>query len=814
MFNKAWPAPGRIAILLGLSLLVGVMALPLSAAAQDTQPVEQSEPAAPSEDQKTAAPVEELPVAEESQAGTPAGEPEAAAPGDRPNSALPPSAELERLIEMLEDPAERDRLLEYLKTLRAVEEERAAEEEAGLGSIVLDAASEQIDRFGDGVISLAEGLGDLPSVAEWVLDQSRNPLARELWLEIALRLATIVGAAIAVRWAVDKLLTRPRRMLSPSEREQIWVRVPMQIARLLLTLMVPAAFAVTAYGVLSMLHARETTRLVALAVINAYLIVAIITAVARELLAPDSAFSRLLNITAESAEYVLLWVRRLAIVGIYGYFGCQAGVLLGLPVGAYQVLLRLIGLVFAGLVVVLILQNRAAVAHAIRGHSVGGVRARIADVWHVLAVVYIVACYVVWALAIEGGFTFLLRATVLTVVIFALAQAASYGIGRLIDHGFSLAPDVKARHPGLEARANRYLPLLRKFLRVAIYIAVGVALFEIWGFGTLTWLVSDSGSGLLRTIAIILFTSIFALAASEAIGLAIERHLRRLDAKGGAGGTRARTLLPLMRNVFRIILIVLVVLVVLSELGIDIAPLLAGAGVVGLAIGFGAQKLVQDVITGFFILVEDSISIGDFVDVGTHSGTVESMNIRSIRMRDIEGTVHTVPFSSVTTVKNFTRDFGYAIMDISVAYRENTDEVVETIREVGAGMGEDPDLKRDILAPIDVFGVQELGDSSVVIRARFMTRPMMQWAIKREFLRRIKLAFDEKGIEMPFPHRTVYFGADKEGNAPPVVVRMAEGEALAPKDRPTPPAAKPQRIVGHAEPPVTRDDDERSPTGE
>jgi small conductance mechanosensitive channel len=636
-----------------------------------------------------------------------------------------------------------------------------------------------------------------------MIGQGRDPLARELWIEIALRLATILGAAIAVRWLVEKLLARPRRMLSPGDSERIWIRIPMQLARLLLALMIPAAFAATAYGVLSFLYARETTRLVVLAVVNAYLIVAVITTIARELLAPDSAFARLLHASGENAEYICLWVRRLAIVCVYGYFACQAAFLLGLPAGAYEVLLRLVGLVFAGLIVVLILQNRAAVAIRIRGASIGGLRARVADIWHVLAIVYVIACFVVWALAIEGGFAFLLRATILTVLAIALALAVSFGIGRLIDRGFSLAPEVKARHPGLEARANRYLPLLRRFLLVAVYVAVAVALFEIWGFGTLTWLVSESGSGLVHTVATILVTVLLALAASEALGLMIERYIRRLDSQAGSGGTRARTLLPLLRNVFRIVMIVLVVMVVLSELGIDIAPLLAGAGVIGLAIGFGAQKLVQDVITGFFILVEDSISVGDFVDVGTHTGTVESMNIRSIRMRDLEGTVHTVPFSSVNTVKNFSRDFGFALMDIGVAYRENTDEVIEVMREVGTAMAEDPDIKGSILAPIDVLGVHELADSAVVIRARFMTRPLMQWSIKREFLRRIKFAFDERGIEIPFPHRTLFFGEDRDGNAPPVRVRTLEGDAPA-LDRPEPherPAARPQRFAGTPEPP-------------
>ncbi|MDZ4736268.1 MAG: mechanosensitive ion channel, partial [Rhodospirillaceae bacterium] len=719
------------------------------------------------------------------------------------DSAEPAMADVERLIEVLEDPAEREKLLESLRALRAVEEERAAEDEAGLGSVVLGAASEQMERFSDGVVSLGAGLADLPAVVEWLIGQGRDPLARELWIEIALRLATILGAAIAVRWLVDKLLARPRRMLSPGESERIWIRIPMQLARLLLALMIPAAFAATAYGVLSVLHTRETARLVVLAVVNAYLIVAVITAIVRELLAPDSAFARMLHVSGENAEYICLWVRRLAIVCVYGYFGCQAAFLLGLPAGAYEVLLRLVGLVFAGLIVVIVLQNRAAVAHRIRGASTGGVRARIADIWHVLVIVYVIACFIVWALAIEGGFAFLLRATILTVLAIALALAVSLGIGRLIDRGFSLAPEVKARHPGLEARANRYLPLLRRFLLGAVYVAVAVALFEIWGFGTLTWLVSESGSGLVHTVATILVTVLLALAASEALGLMIERYIRRLDSQAGSGGTRARTLLPLLRTVFRIVIIVLVVMIVLSELGIDIAPLLAGAGVIGLAIGFGAQKLVQDVITGFFILVEDSISIGDFVDLGTHTGTVESISIRSIRMRDLEGTMHTVPFSSVNTVKNFSRDFGYALMDIGVAYRENTDDVMEIMREVGTDMTEDPDIKRNILAPIDVLGVHELGDSAVVIRARFMTRPMMQWSIKREFLRRIKFAFDERGIEMPFPHRTLYFGEDRDGNAPPVRVRALEADAPAPdrSERRERPAAKSQAFRGAPEPP-------------
>jgi small conductance mechanosensitive channel len=208
-----------------------------------------------------------------------------------------------------------------------------------------------------------------------------------------------------------------------------------------------------------------------------------------------------------------------------------------------------------------------------------------------------------------------------------------------------------------------------------------------------------------------------------------------------------RTLLPLLQTALLGVIIVVTSLMVLSHLGIDIAPLLAGAGVVGLAIGFGSQALVKDIITGLFILLEDQIAVGDIVDVGKdHKGVVEAITVRTIRMRDLSGTVHTVPFSEVTSVKNLSKDFSYAVARVAISYREDIDRVLEILRGVGDQLAEDETLQPFILDPFEYMGVDALDESSVVLVVRVRTLPGKQFAVARAFNRLIKIAFDEHGI--------------------------------------------------------------------
>jgi moderate conductance mechanosensitive channel len=202
-------------------------------------------------------------------------------------------------------------------------------------------------------------------------------------------------------------------------------------------------------------------------------------------------------------------------------------------------------------------------------------------------------------------------------------------------------------------------------------------------------------------------------------------------------------------------------IMVVAECGIAIGPLLAGAGIAGLAIGFGAQSLVKDVISGFFIILEDQIRVGDVVNVAGVGGIVEAINLRTIRLRDIEGRVHIVPNGLIEVATNLTREWSRAVVEISVAYKEDVDRVIAVLREIGDELCSDPDFKELILEPMTVQGLNSLGDSSVNIGVFFKTRPIRQWDVAREFRKRVKKTFDERGISIPFPHRTIYMGANE-----------------------------------------------------
>jgi small-conductance mechanosensitive channel len=290
---------------------------------------------------------------------------------------------------------------------------------------------------------------------------------------------------------------------------------------------------------------------------------------------------------------------------------------------------------------------------------------------------------------------------------------------------------------------------------VLIYVLTLLALFQAWGFGTLSWLAfSFSGQRLLSAGASVGVTILLGFVAWEAANGAIERHLARLaEEQQAARSARLRTLLPLLRTTLLVALLVVVVLMVLSDLGVNIAPLLAGAGVIGIAIGFGSQKLVQDVITGLFLLLENAVQVGDVVTLAGLGGVVEHLSIRSIRLRAEDGSVHVIPFSAVTTVTNMTRDFGYAVIEASVSYNDEYDEVVTVLRDIVKAMREEPRWASEIRDDLEVMGLEKFADSSVLIKARIRCGPFGRWSVRREFNRRMKLRFDEHGIEIPYPHQ-------------------------------------------------------------
>lgn len=270
----------------------------------------------------------------------------------------------------------------------------------------------------------------------------------------------------------------------------------------------------------------------------------------------------------------------------------------------------------------------------------------------------------------------------------------------------------------------------------------------------------------------ILLVLIFTLVLIKIIKVVSKRlssvfHKKRTDEESKK---RAKTLTSVIQNFLIILVIVVASLTIIGQLGIEIGPLLATAGIAGVAIGLAGQGLIKDIINGFFLLLWDQIRVGDYIEIHDKKGSVEMINLKMTVLRDFNGNVHYIPNGTIDIVTNMTKDFSRYLFEIGVAYREDVDEVIEVIKEVDKDLRKDPDFKDDILEPIEIFGLDKFADSALIIKARTTTKPIKQWHVAREFNRRLKKKFDEMDIEIPFPHRTVYIGQDKEGKAVPLRV--------------------------------------------
>ncbi|MBM3750663.1 MAG: mechanosensitive ion channel [Acidimicrobiia bacterium] len=247
--------------------------------------------------------------------------------------------------------------------------------------------------------------------------------------------------------------------------------------------------------------------------------------------------------------------------------------------------------------------------------------------------------------------------------------------------------------------------------------------------------------------------------ALRAVRVGLDRFEDRILTNAGPGeiesAKRTKTLSDMLQNVLSVAIMVIAALTVLQELRINIMPILTGAGILGLAIGFGAQTLVKDVISGFFLILENQVRVGDVAQINGTGGLVEAINLRTIVLRDQSGAVHIFPCGSVTTMTNLSMDFAYALLDVDVAYKHDTDEVVAVLEQTAAAMRDTAEFGPLTLEPMEVIGVERFGESSVTIRVRIKTLPLKQWTITREYRRRLKKSFESAGIEIPFPQRDI-----------------------------------------------------------
>ncbi len=274
------------------------------------------------------------------------------------------------------------------------------------------------------------------------------------------------------------------------------------------------------------------------------------------------------------------------------------------------------------------------------------------------------------------------------------------------------------------------------------------------------WLIFELPAIIFLLILLIISLKVFKLFIGRLKKTLVKRAEKNIHIDTPEAEKRINTLTGIIYGVFRVVLITIFLMIILQKFGVNIAPILASAGIIGLAVGFGAQELVRDVISGFFILLENQIRTGDVGIINGTGGLVEKIELRTMTLRDFSGVVHVFQNGKINSLSNMTKEWSAIVFNIGVAYKEDVNQVMDIMRETGNELQEDPEFKDKILEPIEIMGLDEFADSALVIKARFKTKPIMQWAVGREYRRLLKIAFDKNNIEIPFPHMSVYWGEE------------------------------------------------------
>jgi small conductance mechanosensitive channel len=508
---------------------------------------------------------------------------------------------------------------------------------------------------------------------------------------------------------------------------------------------------------LGIVDARQAQLAVA-GIANAYLVCRFSLEFVRFLLAPQAPPIRLIRVPDDRAATQTAWSGLLLVSGAVGFITVSVSEILGLSPPGARAITALFALLIHIELAIAVWQSRFVVAGWIRGRRktsyAAGFRNGLASIWHYLALFYILALWIALAGGVHTAFGFLLRIILVFIAATAFGRQAWKGSTHLLDRLFPDPDSGSARHPRFAARARAYNPLVRVLIRVVITVLVLIVILLGWGINVLPWVLNDPVSrALIIAIISVVITIAVALFLWELCNAYLLGRIERLSGTGRTRqASRLRTLLPMLRATIGVVIGLTAGLICLSKIGVNAAPLLAGAGVVGIAVGFGSQKLVQDIITGLFLLLEDAMQVGDVVTLASMTGTVERLSIRTIRLRGGDGSMNIIPFSAVTTVTNLTRDFGYAQISIQVAYEEDLPHVYAVMRDIANKMRAEPAWGAMMRDDLQIFGLDEFGASGLVITGQIRTGPGQHWAVRREYYARAKRRFEEENIEIPYTY--------------------------------------------------------------
>jgi small-conductance mechanosensitive channel len=696
-------------------------------------------------------------------------------------SAVTPD-EAKRALEVLQDPAKRAALIETLQTIAKASPAPTpspatavlALRPDSLGAEFVVEAAQWAQASSKEVLTVARVLTKWRALWRGLNNLASDPQVRAEVLEAGWRTVGTFIPAVLAELLLALALRRPMAALAqrraqtsyePTASEveaddrRLLRRLPMALLRLALMLLPIAAFVVVGLLVtFAQIDADDQTRMLILEVLKAYALCRAILALARTLASSDLPRLRLLRVGDKGAAFIESWTLRLGVIIVGGATLAEVADLLGHDPHLRRALVRLVALVINFCLVVIVLQSRKAVASRLRvaenAHGVvATLRNRLAEIWHFVAIATVVGLWILFATRAHNESTSALQLIVISAAALVIARLLAILAFGALDRVFHARKDVLA-HGG---HTGRYYTALHRTLSATLVAAVAVALLEIWGVDAFGWFAADAFGG--RLLSALLGIGVAAAAAALIWDIAnsgIDRHLDRLT--HGASYQRAarlRTLLPILRTVLMVTILTVLALTALSEIGVNIAPLLAGAGIVGIAVGFGSQKLVQDLITGLFLLLENAIQVGDWVTAAGLSGSVEALSIRTMRLRAADGSVHIVPFSSVTSVTNANRGLGNAAISVRVNYDEDIDRVEHALKEIAAEMRRDQNFRNAILGDIQMWGVDTVDGAGATVVGQIACTDAGRWTVQREFNRRMKQRFQELGIRIAQPASTV-----------------------------------------------------------
>ena len=652
--------------------------------------------------------------------------------------------------------------------------------EPGFGALLL----EWLEVNGRSIVRGLKGhvadIAALPQIGKWLDQQSAMPQLAERWDMTTRLLGSILLTGLSGAFALHFVLTPWRRRSRARPAVHVARKLALGLAEFGFNLMPLLLFVAVALYLLSEFAPPLIVRMVILSIIYAIASAHLLLLTGKLILSPRNDHLRLLPCGPRRAQSLYRWLRALTIVIVYGYFFIDAARLVNVPPGARTAFANLLGLAVLAISVFLIRAHRTEAANWLRGgalpdsvNPVDWTRQRLAASWHWLMIAYLTIGYSVTSFGPGGGnFALLLRGTIITLAVILAMNVLLYGLSQLA---------LRAARAGeRQERLPLHQPILRGLLQ-AIVLAGSAGLILLgWEVDVAAWLKTGLGQWLSGAAVTISLAIIIAVLCYEAVCGLLDASLRRhaADNRSFSRLARMRTLQPLIKHSAAIVMSVVVILAGLSELGVNIAPLLAGAGIIGVAIGFGSQALVKDIITGLFIIIEDTIHVGDVIESGTHAGAVENMTIRTLRLRDINGALHVLPYSEVTGFINKTRDFAYAVIEVGVAYQTDVAQALKIMEQAGLELQQDTVLGPSIIAPPEVVaGILSFGDSAVGLRCRIKTMPGQHWNVKFAYMLRLKTAFEVAGIVIPYPTITHKLEGEQEKPSPQKLLeRSLRGE--------------------------------------